>query len=328
MSSHGLGRRRFLRTATVGAAGTALGAVAGYAAAATDTGIDTSSVAGPRRRPTGAVKFRWLGTSGWRIDIADQTLLIDPYLTRFPVGLAAGRFNPTTPLTVDPAAIDPHVGTPKHVFVTHTHWDHFNDVPHIATQTGARVYGTLSTYHLAQSYGIPGSQLSVVKGGEVFDFGTHTVEVIGSLHSRNAAYSILFPGVHVATPDKPATIADLPEGDTLNFQVNVTGGPSVFFMGASDYVTRNLKGLAPDVAMIALNSSDATYDYVGRLMRALDNPATVVPVHWDNFESPLKNPPTTDDRSKQRLDALVAAVRRASPTTKVVIPEYLTPYTF
>ncbi|MGH3713392.1 MAG: hypothetical protein ACRDT4_08045 [Micromonosporaceae bacterium] len=63
-------------------------------------------------------------------------------------------------------------------------------------------------------------------------------------------------------------------------------------------------------------------------MRALDHPATVVPVHWDDFESPLRNPPKTDDRSRVRLDALIAAVRRASPTTEVVVPEYLTPYTF
>jgi L-ascorbate metabolism protein UlaG (beta-lactamase superfamily) len=101
-----------------------------------------------------------------------------------------------------------------------------------------------------------------------------------------------------------------------------------FFMGASDFIERNLTGLRPDIAMIAVQSSDATHDYTARLLKALDHPATVVPVHWDDFEVPLQNPPKADAASKQRLGAFVDTVRRVSPRTKVVIPRYLTPYTF
>lgn len=57
--------------------------------------------------------------------------------------------------------------------------------------------------------------------------------------------------------------------------------PAVFFMGASDFVAHNVTGVA-DIAMIA---TTATYDYVPRLLEALDYPATVVPEHWDNFEA-------------------------------------------
>ncbi|MFI1917371.1 MBL fold metallo-hydrolase [Nocardia sp. NPDC020380] len=317
-------RRRFLRrAATAGAGLTAAGAAAGAIALTHHEGD------GPRHEtPSATAEFRWLGVAGWRIDIAGETVLVDPYLTRFPVGIASGSFDTATPLRVDPAAVDPHVGTPKHIFVTHTHWDHFNDVPHIATNTGARVFGTLTAYHLAQSMGVPPSQLSTVRGGEVFDFGSYTMEVVGSLHSRTASYSMFFPGVRVSRPEPPATIADLPEGDTLNFQLRIKGGPAVFFMGASDFVERNVRGLAPDVAMLAVNSSTATHDYAARLMRALDHPAKVVPVHWDQFESPLQNPPPLGDSDRKQLDAFVAAVRAASPRTEVVVPDYLTSYRF
>ncbi len=63
-------------------------------------------------------------------------------------------------------------------------------------------------------------------------------------------------------------------------------------------------------------------------MAALDRPAIVVPVHWDNFEVPLQNPPTVQPADQQRLDNLVAAVRRAAPRTRILLPEYLTPYRF
>jgi L-ascorbate metabolism protein UlaG (beta-lactamase superfamily) len=162
----------------------------------------------------------------------------------------------------------------------------------------------------------------------VLDFGDYTVEVVSSLHSRNAAYSIGIPGVRLSRPAKPATVADLPEGDTLAYQLTVRNGPSVFFMGASDFVERNVAGLAPDIAMIAMAASSATHEYIPRLLKALDYPATVVPVHWDNFETALSNPPTVAPADRERLDTMVATIKRVSPKTRVLVPEYLTGYTF
>ncbi|MFC0028640.1 MBL fold metallo-hydrolase [Micromonospora chaiyaphumensis] len=319
-------RRRFLRDAAVGTAAVSTGGlVAGVPAAPARAAADPVP-AGTRRG--GAVSFRWWGTSGWRIDIGDRTVLVDPYLSRFDTGLFRGAFDENTPLTVRPTVIDPLVDRAENILVTHTHWDHFNDVPYIAERTGARVVGTLTAYHLGLAQGLPSGQLAPVKGGEVLDFGAYTVEVISSLHSRNGAWSMAFPGVRVSRPPKPATIADLPEGDTLAYQIRVDGGPSVFFMGASDFAERNLVGLAPDVAMVASAATTATADYVPRLMAALDHPKVVVPVHWDNFETPLTNPPAVAPTDRKRLDDLIAAVRKASPRSRVLVPEYHTAYHF
>ncbi|WNM40852.1 MBL fold metallo-hydrolase [Micromonospora halotolerans] len=318
-------RRRFLRDAAVGtAAVSTAGLVAGASAAPAQAA--PVAAAGPRR--SGAVSFRWWGTSGWRIDIGDRTVLVDPYLSRYDTGLFTGGFNENTPLTVDTAVVDRLVERAENILVTHTHWDHFNDVPHIAGRTGARVVGTLSAYHLGLAYGLPSGQLAPVRGGEVLDFGAYTVEVVSSLHSRNGSWSMAFPGVRVSRPPRPEKISDLPEGDTLAYQIRVDGGPSVFFMGASDFAERNLAGLAPDVAMVASAATTSTADYVPRLMAALDYPRVVVPVHWDNFETPLTNPPTVAPNDRKRLDDLIAAVRRVSPRSRVLVPEYHTAYHF
>ncbi|TDC81818.1 MBL fold metallo-hydrolase [Micromonospora sp. KC606] len=325
MSRPHFDRRRFLRTTAAGAAAvTAVGLVTGAPAQAAP-----ATAADPTRRPrSGAVSFRWWGTSGWRVDIGDRTVLVDPFLSRYDTGLFRGAFDPATPLTVDTAVVHSMVEQATTILVTHTHWDHFNDVPYIAARTGARVFGTLTAYHLGIAYGLLAGQLSPVRGGEVLEFGDHTIEVVGSLHSRNASWSIALPGVRVAPPPKPATVADLPEGDTLAYQIRVDGGPSVFFMGASDFAERNLTGLAPDVAMVALPATGSTADYVPRLMAALDHPKVVVPVHWDNFETSLVNPPVVAPNDRRRLDDLVAAVRRASPRSRVLVPEYGTAYRF
>ncbi|MFF5177678.1 MBL fold metallo-hydrolase [Micromonospora sp. NPDC000316] len=322
-----LDRRRFLRDA---AATTALVTAGGLTAGSTTPAqaAPPATAPAPTTRRGGAVSFRWWGTAGWRVDIGNRTVLVDPYLSRIDTGLFTGPFNQAAKLTVRTDVIDRRVDRATTVLVTHTHWDHFMDVPYIAGRTGARVFGTLTAYHLGLAYGVPSTQLSAVKGGEVLDFGDHTVEVVGSLHSRNASYSVAFPGVRVSPPPLPATIADLPEGDTLGYLLRVEGGPSVYFTGASDVAERNLTGLAPDVAMVALQNATTTGDYLPRLLAGLDYPKVVVPVHYDNFETPLRNPPVVAPADRTRLNEMIAAIRRISPRTRVLVPEYETAYHF
>ncbi|MFF1276098.1 MBL fold metallo-hydrolase [Streptomyces marokkonensis] len=320
-SRRGFGRRAVLRGAALGAASPLIPATA--ATAATAPAGDSGRGRGP---DAAAVAFRWLGTAGWRIDVDGRTVLFDPYLTRFPTGLFGDGFDPRTPLRSRPEVVDAHTGRPELVLVSHSHWDHLADVPHIARTTGARVVGTETTCHLLVALGVDAGQISVVKGGEVLDFGGIVVEVVPSLHSRNKKCSYFAPGTLNAPPAAvPATIADLPEGDTLAFRVTArAGGPSAFLMGASDFSERAVRGLRPDLAMIAVPSSTATHRYVPRLLRALDHPRVAVPVHWDNFEVPLSGSPERDPAMD--LDAFVAQVEAASPTTRVVVPDYDTVY--
>ncbi|SDD75419.1 L-ascorbate metabolism protein UlaG, beta-lactamase superfamily [Streptomyces prasinopilosus] len=322
-----------LRGAALGAASPLIPAVAAPAAAApATTAPDPAPTPGPARggggdRAAGPVSWRWLGTAGWRIDVGDRTVLFDPYLTRFRTGLFDGAFDPGTRLRTRPEVVDAHVGRPELVLVSHSHWDHLGDVPHIARTTGARVVGTETTYHLLVSLGVDAGQISVVKGGEVLDFGGGvTVEVVPSLHSRNKKCAYFAPGTLNAPPARaPRTISDLPEGDTLAFRVTAgEGGPSAFLMGASDFSERAVRGLRPDLAMVAVPAGTTTHRYVPRLLRALDGPGVVVPVHWDNFEVPLGGAPVRDP--SMDLEAFLAQVAEASPATRVVVPDPRTVY--
>jgi L-ascorbate metabolism protein UlaG (beta-lactamase superfamily) len=319
-----LGRRSLLTTA----GGLALAAT-GRAATAAEAG----STGRAGRHPSRFATFQWLGTAGWRVSTPTTTLLVDPYLSRFRTGLAAGAFNASTPITLDTGAIDATLGTPGDergtvdaILVTHTHWDHFADVPHIAMSREATVYTTLSGCQLGQAMGLPGPQLAVVKGGEELRIGDAVVRVVSSLHSRTDSGGLLFPGTLTHVPDPPVTIADLPEGDTLGFVIrrpDRSGG--VLLLGASDYDDQALRCLDVDTVALPVPSNDVTADYVGRLLRALRLPRTVVLVHWDNFESPLQNPPKSDDKTRRRIRAVTAEIKGISPRTRVLQPTYLSP---
>ncbi|MBT1104282.1 MULTISPECIES: MBL fold metallo-hydrolase [unclassified Streptomyces] len=310
------GRRAVLRGAAVGAAAPLLAAT-----------TDATATAAQRGAPAaGSASFRWLGTSGWRIDVGGRTVLFDPYITRFRTGLFDGGLEPGTKLRSDPGLVREHVGRPEIVLVSHAHWDHIADVPHIAKSTGARVVGTETTFHLLVAFGVDPGQISVVKGGEVLDFDGITVQVVPSLHSRNKRHSYFAPGTLNAPPAAaPRTISDLPEGDTLAFQVTAgNDGPSAFLMGASDFSEQAVQGLRPDLAMVAVPAGNAVFRYTSRLLRALDRPGVVVPVHWDNFEEPLSEPPRRDP--VMDLDGFVAQVHKESPTSRIVVPDYRTTY--
>lgn len=318
-ASRGMGRRSLLAIS----GGVALGGLVTRPAAGTPASAG---------RPSGFATFEWLGTSGWRVRTPTTTLLLDPYLSRFDTGLAAGRFDASTPLTLDTVAIDAALGPPGSatgavdaVLVTHTHWDHFADVPHIATTRGAMVFTTLSGYHLGQAMGLPASRAAVVKGGEELHVGDAVVRVIRSLHSRTGTGGLLFPGVRTQVPEPPGTIADMPEGDTLGFVIRSPQRRAVLLLGASDYDDQALRGLDVDTVALPVPSTDVTADYAGRLIRALDKPRTVVLVHWDDFDRALVNPPRADDRTRARIRALTAEIQRHSPRTEVLTPTYLNP---
>lgn len=325
--THTYARRTVLRGAAIGTALPLLPAVA-HARTPSAATATAATQAPTATAAHGSTSLRWLGTSGWRIDVGGRTVLFDPYLTRFKTGLFDGVFNPATQIAdTDPTPVREFAGRPELILVSHSHWDHIADVPHLAKTTGARVVGTETTFHLLVAFGVDPLQISVVKGVEVLDFGGGlTVEVVASLHSRNKKHSYFAPGTLTAPPAvAPATISDLPEGDTLAFQVTAgSGGPALFLMGASDFAERAAEGLRPDVAMVAVPSSSATHRYVPRLLRALGFPPVVVPVHWDNFETPLREPVVPDPTMD--LSGLIGQVRRESPASRVVVPDYRTVY--
>jgi len=138
----------------------------------------------PRAEKNAPVSLEYLGTAGWRISDGTTVILIDPYLSRIfgpqppgrpPFARMPGDERPLygwNDIAVpDVTAIDSHIQRADFVLVTHTHYDHVLDVPHIALKTHATVIGTESTENVLRAYGVPEEQLITVRGGEDYDFG-------------------------------------------------------------------------------------------------------------------------------------------------------------
>jgi L-ascorbate metabolism protein UlaG (beta-lactamase superfamily) len=306
-------RRRLLG----GAAGLiAAGSLAGTAAA----GGAANGGAALRRPGASGVTLRWLGNNSWELRFGGTVVLIDPWLTRFRTGTySPSGADPETPIASDPATIDRYVTAADLVLVTHGHYDHLPDVPHIAQRTGATVLGTETHLNLLRALGAPDDQLGEVRGGEHIQFDGFSVQVLRSTHSmsgprRRVTYAGTRPA---APPPRPQVIRELVEGGSLAYMVTV-GDTAVLDLGSANYVRRELEGLRPDVLLLQPGGATVV-DYVGELMEALGRPPVVVPTHWDDFDFPLDEPA----RDWGGLEALRTAVRRASPRTDFVVVDHL-----
>ena len=117
------------------------------------------------------MKITWLGHSGFRIEIAGQCLLIDPWLTGNPMFPAGKR--------------DEAVQGATAILVTHGHGDHAADAPGIAKALGIAVAGKydLVTWMEAQQ----GCKAIGFNNGGTIRFGDVAVTMVSASHSSSVA---------------------------------------------------------------------------------------------------------------------------------------------
>jgi L-ascorbate metabolism protein UlaG (beta-lactamase superfamily) len=266
----------------------------------------------------GHVTLTYLGAAGWRLDDDSHVLLVDPYFSRRNVEDTGSS------LTPDEAAIArycPHVADA--ILVGHSHYDHLLDVPDVAKLTGALVIGTESTLNLVRAARVPEERLFLAHAGESFSVGPFAVHPLRGLHSLTGQTNI---GANIPRDVAlPLTADGYGEGGTLQYLVHVAGR-SILFIGSANFVENELRGLHPDIAIVAVALREKVPDYSCRLVRALGNPALVLANHFDAHWEPLgPRQMDLDDEARASLAKFAAEVASCAPTTRVVVPVHLQP---
>jgi L-ascorbate metabolism protein UlaG (beta-lactamase superfamily) len=234
------------------------------------------------------VQIRWLGTAGFEIRCDNHVVLFDPYITRASLGQCAfGR------KTTDLTAIKEHVPRADAIVVGHTHFDHALDVPAIALQTGAKVFGSRSAIRLCRAAKVPETQLQMVErepgqDAIVAEVGPFTLRFAPSAHSRFLLGRVPFPGEISDCDDIPDKTGDFRCGAVFRVEMNVAGR-TIVHLGSAELTPGGIIPKDIDLLLLCVAGWRSTPDLPERVMRNL-SPQRVLLSHWDNFFLPMHKP--------------------------------------
>lgn len=115
------------------------------------------------------MKITWLGHSGFRMEIGNQILLVDPWLTGNPMFPAERRDEAVTGAT--------------HILITHGHGDHSGDALALSRETGVPLVGIYDLMNWwAEQEGV--ETIGFNKGGTV-TLGDVQVSMVNAVHSSS-----------------------------------------------------------------------------------------------------------------------------------------------
>lgn len=200
------------------------------------------------------MKITWLGHSGFRIELAGQVLLVDPWLTGNPMFPAERRAEAVAGAT--------------HLLVSHGHGDHSGDARILAKELGipvAGIYDLMSWW--AETDGI--ETVGFNKGGTI-RIGEVAVTMVNAVHSSSV------PG-----PNGPV-YAGAESGFVISGE-----GHGIYFSGDTD-VMADMKVIAdlhaPDIGILCAGGH-FTMDMrrAAYAAKTFFDFRTVIPCHYRTF---------------------------------------------
>lgn len=270
------------------------------------------------------LQCRWLGVAGVELSAGGQTLVIDPFFTRFPLWrMWPGRVRPDRDL------IAATLQRCDHVLVTHAHWDHLMDVPHVALNTGATVAGSRNTCQLLEVLGVPPGQIREISAGERLSLGAFHVEVLPAQHGRTPVDRYI-NGPLRSGLKPPLRAFDYRMDACFSFLVHVGGYRLLIGPGENP-----VESLPADMLFVGVfKTMPDPPAYYATLLRRV-TPAVVIPYHWDDLFSPLSRPlrpmfqlPEWAFPPLRRVDlaAFSRMIAHMAPGTRVLVPEIFRVY--
>ena len=239
------------------------------------------------------MKVTFFGTTTLLFDDGRDQVLFDAHLTR-PSLLRYVFGRGRTDAALAERLLAAHrVDRLRAIFVSHSHHDHVMDAPFIANRCGAAVYGSPSALNVARGGGVPEERLVEFRGGERFRVGEYAITVIPSRHSKPTIHNNDLGQTIDAPLVQPARLRDYREGGSFDFLVEAQGR-RFLIRPSFNYIEGQLDGVRADTLFLGVaglaKADAATEAAFFRETVEKTRPKLVIPLHWDNFFSPLDRP--------------------------------------
>ena len=262
------------------------------------------------------ITIQYLGAGGILVSQGGTTIAIDPFFSNTAMtyknwlkpGKAKLFVKPDT-TTIQKAAAIANLSNVSAVFITHAHYDHILDVPHLYKRVFSKqpiIYGSKTANNLLSNL-IPKNNLVNVQdsASQFSKPDMHWVKAgpnfrvlpILSDHAPHLKFIKLFDGEATATPTPDeyyagSKLAIWKEGRTLAYLVEIIENTDTFRIHIQTSACTPNDGLPPqaymqqtgkvDVSMFCMASFDNVDNYPDKLVSYL-NPQKIIIVHWENF---------------------------------------------
>ena len=241
-------------------------------------------------------RVTWLGQAGFRLDIGDSSLVVDPWVSPH-----ENRLIPAPPLDLAAEGV-------AALLVTHEHFDHL-DLDFLPTFVERSPTATVilpeALVELVEGV-VPKSQIIAVNPYDVVEVTGVEIDVV--------------PAIHGVTMDDAYGDGSSLGGRPRFVGYAFRGLPSVYVAGdtiVTDEVASSLSHLEIEVAMLPINGRDPereAQDIVGNMDAgeavelALATGATrLIPYHWDGYAGNTVAPGTVVDAAAARIEVVVPA---------------------
>lgn len=239
------------------------------------------------------MKVTFFGTTTLLFDDGKDQIFFDAHMTRPSLMKYIFGSAPTDKDVVDAQLAMNHVDRLKAIFISHTHHDHVMDAPYIAGKTGAMIYGSSSAMNVARGGDIAEDKLVEFEKNGTYEVGGYKIKVIPSLHSKPTIINNDL-GQTIDEPlRQPSRLRNYKEGGSYDFYVEAEG-KKIMIRPSFNYIEGQMDGYKADVLFLGvagLQKADEKTEekFFFETIEKLQ-PKLVVPLHWDNFFSPLTKP--------------------------------------
>ena len=251
------------------------------------------------------MKITFFGTTTLLFDDGKDQILFDAHFTRPSLpAYIFGSAGTDTAITEELCAGHP-MDRLRAIFISHSHHDHVMDMPFLSLRYGAAVYGSASALNVARGGGVGEEKLVEFEAGQSYRIGDHSVKVLASLHSKPTILNNDL-GQTIDVPlRQPARLRDYKEGGSYDFYLE-TGEKSYLIRPSFHYIEGQLDGYRADVLFLGIaglaKADEETEKSFFRETIEKVRPGLVIPLHWDNFFSPLDRPVTGMPRLIERTE--------------------------
>ena len=273
------------------------------------------------------MKVSYLGTTMLLFDDGTDQLLFDCHVTRPSLRqYLLGRLR-TDEAVASRVMEEFGIDRLRGIFVSHSHHDHVLDAPYFAVRCGADIYGSASTLNVARGGGVSEERLHSYDDSMRYQAGGFTVEVLPSVHSRAHWYNNDLGKTIDAPLVQPARKSAFREGGSFDFLVT-HGGRRYLIRPSYNYLEGQLDGIRADVLFLGITglSKDSEERQKKFFAETIEKTqaGTVIPVHWDNFFSPLyggiKAMPAVLERTDVSMGLLTEYCRKHDVNCIVQLP--------